>query len=561
MNQTKGSRAGQPWQRVWYGVMGFLILGYILMPFARTVLEALRTEDGYGLQTFQEFFSNPNQRAVLRNTIVLGISMVFTCGTIGILLALYMTFLGGRFKKLIHILLLSPMMVPGVITVIAFIQLYGESGVLTKAIQYALRLDRAPFVFQGYGAILFVITYTQYVYFYLNVYVALKYMDYAAVEAARSLGASRLRIFADIIWPVIRPAVLSSAVITFASGVSAFSAPNLIGGGFKVLSTQIVRSKANNHMEMASVQAVVLFCISIAVMLLIQYYSRRFGDMAGDRSPAAIPRDRRRGWLPALGRAVVLIQVLLILLPIAAIIYLSFVSTSSIMQDIFPRGFTLENYLTIFQKKRVLKPLLNSLQMSAMAVAAGLVLTVPSAYLIVRRGGKAGTLLKILLLLPSAMPASLVAINLINAFNHKNIFAFNRVLIGGFSIIPIAYTITALPMLLSSNEVAVRGLHPNLEEASRSLGADLRRTFASVILPNIAPGIAAGGILILIRMIGEYTMSALLYGVHNRPISISIITNMQEYNVGISLAYGVIVIAICYASLAVMFRLDKKRFM
>ena len=559
MRKTDQSRIFLP--LVWYGVMGFLLLGYILLPFVRTVLEALRAGDGYGLLNFHEFFSNPNQWTVAKNTILLGVSMVVTCGAIGILLALYMTFLCGRFKKLIHILLLSPMMVPGVITVIAFIQLYGESGVVTKAIQYALQLPSAPFMFQGYGAILFVITYTQYVYFYLNVYVALKYMDYAAIEAARSLGASWLQIFRDVIWPVIRPAVLTSVIITFASGVSAFSAPNLIGGGFKVLSTQIVRSKANNHMEMASVQVVVLFAISVTVMLLVRFYSRRFGSIAADRSQPAVPEGMRRGWLAVVGRIVVLIQILLILLPIAAIIYLSFVSTSSIMQDIFPRSFTLENYLTIFRKKRVLKPLINSLQMSVMAVAAGLVLTVPSAYLIVRRGGRAEGILRFALMLPSAMPASLVAINLINAFNQKSLFAFGQVLIGGYYIIPIAYVITALPMLLSSNEVAIQGLHPNLEEASRSLGADMGNTFARIILPNIAPGIMAGGILIFIRMIGEYTMSALLYGVHNRPISISIITNMQEYNVGISLAYGVIVILICYLSLALIFRLDDRRFL
>ncbi|MBO6163612.1 MAG: iron ABC transporter permease [Lachnospiraceae bacterium] len=559
MCKTDRSRTFLP--LVWYGVMGFLLLGYILLPFVRTVLEALRAGDGYGLLNFHEFFSNPNQWTVAKNTILLGVSMVVTCGAIGILLALYMTFLCGRFKKLIHILLLSPMMVPGVITVIAFIQLYGESGVVTKAIQYALQLPSAPFVFQGYGAILFVITYTQYVYFYLNVYVALKYMDYAAIEAARSLGASWLQIFRDVIWPVIRPAVFTSVIITFASGVSAFSAPNLIGGGFKVLSTQIVRSKANNHMEMASVQVVVLFAISVTVMLLVRFYSRRFGSIAADRSQPAVPEGMRRGWLAVLGRIVVLIQILLILLPIAAIIYLSFISTSSIMQDIFPHSFTLENYLTIFRKKRVLKPLINSLQMSVMAVAAGLVLTVPSAYLIVRRGGRAEGILRFALMLPSAMPASLVAINLINAFNQKSLFAFGQVLIGGYYIIPIAYVITALPMLLSSNEVAIQGLHPNLEEASRSLGADMGNTFARIILPNIAPGIMAGGILIFIRMIGEYTMSALLYGVHNRPISISIITNMQEYNVGISLAYGVIVILICYLSLALIFRLDDRRFL
>ena len=164
------------------------------------------------------------------------------------------------------------------------------------------------------------------------------------------------------------------------------------------------------------------------------------------------------------------------------------------MQEIFPHAFTLENYRVIFEKPRVLKPLLNSLKMSAIAVAVGLLITVPSSYMLVKYKNKFHTFLKVLLLLPWTMPASVVAINLINAFGQETI-------------------------------------------------------------------ILAGGVLVLIRTIGEYTMSALLYGVFNRPISISMVTNMQEYKVGISLAYGVIVIAICYVALAVIFKLDKKRFL
>ena len=62
-----------------------------------------------------------------------------------------------------------------------------------------------------------------------------------------------------------------------------------------------------------------------------------------------------------------------------------------------------------------------------------------------------------------------------------------------------------------------------------------------------------------IRTGGEYTMSALLYGVHNRPVSISIITNMQEYHIGISLAYGVLVIAVCAAVGLVNASLTRRR--
>ena len=546
---------------LWYLILGFLIIGYIIVPFFHTFMQALETDSGYGFDVFREFFQNPNQRKVIANTVLLGAAAVVTCGTIGIMLAMYMTFLAGKWKKFTHILLLSPMMIPGVITVISFIQLYGESGILTKGIQYLFHLEQVPFQFQGFGAIVFVVTYTQYVYFYLNVYVAMKYVDNSSIEAARSMGASWFQIFKDVIWPVITPAVLSSVIVTFASGISSFSAPNLIGGSFKVLSTQIVKSKANNHMEMASVQVVVLFFISMVVMLTIQYYQKRFENYASDRSTSIKPLEGKHSLLSFVGKTIVLLQILLILLPIITIVYLSFVPTSSIMQDIFPHTFTLENYLMIFQKTRVLKPLINSLKMSAMAVVWGIIITVPSAYMIVKYKGKFHTFLKVLLMLPWTMPASVVAINLINAFSQKSIFAFGNALIGGFYIIPIAYTINSIPLLLNSNEVAIMGLNKNLEEASKSLGANMAHTFLRVITPNIAPGIMAGGVLVLIRTLGEYTMSALLYGVFNRPISISMVTAMQEYKMGLSLAYGVLVILICYTALGIIFKLDKKRFL
>ena len=149
-----------------------------------------------------------------------------------------------RWKRLLHIILLTPMMIPGVIIVIAFIELYGESGILTNALRLLLRLDHPPFYLSGLPGILFVITYTQYVYFYLNVSVALKYVDRSAIDAAVSLGAGRFRIFRDAVLPVIRPALITSAMVTFVSGIGSFSAPNLIGGGYKVLSTQIHRSSA-----------------------------------------------------------------------------------------------------------------------------------------------------------------------------------------------------------------------------------------------------------------------------------------------------------------------------
>ena len=152
-----------------------------------------------------------------------------------------------------------------------------------------------------------------------------------------------------------------------------------------------------------------------------------------------------------MSRLIVFLQIVFIILPIVTIVYLSFTETSSIMQEIFPHAFTLENYRVIFEKPRVLKPLLNSLKMSAIAVAVGLLITVPSSYMLVKYKNKFHTFLKVLLLLPWTMPASVVAINLINAFGQETIFAFGQSLIGGFAILLIAYTIDRKSTRLNSS--------------------------------------------------------------------------------------------------------------
>lgn len=545
---------------LFYVVMLFLLIGYILYPMFNTLFQAFLKDGQFTIAIFQEYITNPNNLQVIKNTLWVGIGAVFCCGILGTGLAIYMTFSHHRFKKLLHILLLSPMMIPGVIIVIAFVQLYGESGIVTKALELIFHLEEAPYQLSGLPGILFVITYTQYVYFYLNVSVGLKYLDYSAVEAARSLGAGKLRVFCDTVLPTILPAIITSSIMTFASGIGAFTAPNLIGNGYKVLSTQIVRSKANYRMDIASVQVMILFAMSISVMLLLQYYKKKYSYTRSIRpSPFRVTYKKNSLFQIACGM-IVFVQLAFILVPIAGIIYLSFNTTHSIMTTIFPTEFTLENYLDIFRSDRVFQPLLNSLTMSLIAVFAGLLLTVPTSYLAYHhKKDKILSSIKYLTMIPWCMPASVIAINLINAFNVKNFFAFGEALIGGYAILPIGYTITALPLLLSSNDVAMESFNPALEEASSSLGVSKWHGIWHVVLPNIAPGIASGAILVFIRTIGEYTISALLYGVHNRPISISMITNMQEFHVGISMSYGVIVIAISYLALALIFKLDKRQ--
>jgi len=539
---------------LFYIVAFTLILGYIIIPLLNTIKSSFNTQDGYNINNYTQYFANKSNLIVVNNTFFLGIMTVLICGIIGTILAFYTSLVDIKNKKLLHTLLLSPMMVPGVIIVISFIQLYGESGIITKAIQIFFGLENIPFKFNGVKGILFVHAYTQYVYFYLNVSVALKYLDASTIEAARSFGASKVKIFFTIILPSILPAILSSSIVTFISGISSFSAPNLIGGKFRVLSTQILLSKANNHMHIASVQVVILLIMGLSMLLLIRYYEKKYSMATSLRSVSLKPIKLNNKLVKLALNLLIITIVTLILLPIIAIFVLSFVKPGSWMVEIFPKEYSLGNYIKLATKPRVLQPFKNSIFMSIITVFAGVAISLPIAFIISKKKSNLNSLLEVTAMLPWAMPASTIAINLINAFNVKNVFAFNQVLIGRYWILPIAYIITIVPLMLRTNLIALYKFNNDLEDASKSLGAGSIRTFFKITVPIIMPAVISGASVAFIRTLGEYTMSALLYGVSNKPLSIAMVNAMQEFDIGLSMAYGVITILICTTVTAMLNR-------
>lgn len=334
--------------------LGLIYLGitFIVYPIGNIFRISLLSSDGnLSLSQYIAFFSTPVMITALKNTIKVGILTVITCMLVGVFMAFYTQYYKTRFAKLINIILLTPFVLPGVIIVIAFIQLYSEMGIINQALKLLLNLEKPPIKFFGINGIIFVHAFTQYIYFYINTKIALRFLDYSAVESARSLGASKFQVFKDIIFPHLKPAILTSAFMTFATGVSSFSAPYLIGSGYRMMSTQILQSKMNNQMQMASVQVVLLMGISVITMLLYNFYSKQNIVAKNTRNINMKKVVIKNKSLSLAMNLCAYLIILFIITPILGIVVLSFADSSSWMMKIFPDEFTLENYKRIFCKK------------------------------------------------------------------------------------------------------------------------------------------------------------------------------------------------------------------
>lgn len=494
-----------------------------------------------GLGHWREFAASPADREALWTSLVIAVASVFASLAIGVPLA----FLLGRFefpgRRLLRAVATLPAALPPLVGVIAFLFLYGESGLVTRAVQRALGMAEAPWRLKGIGAIVFVHAYTMYVYVFLFVSAGLERFDATLDEAASGLGASTWQRLRRVTLPLLMPAVAGSALLVFMNALGSFSAPYVFGGGLRVLSTQILASKTNGAMGLAYVETTVLALSAVAGLVLFRWLDRkRRYTLAskGGRSRRMIS-SRRIQILTTIASAIIVIA---LVLPHLMVILVSFARDGAWTTQVLPPEYTLENYRRLFTESELWKPITNSVSMALIATAANLVVCFIAAYLIVLRRFGARGLLELLVALPWAIPATAIALGLAATFNRNDLLTARVLLVGTFWILPVAYFIRDIPLVASAVESSLRQMDASLEDAARGLGASWLMTMRRVVLPAARPGLIAGGLLAAVTAVGEFVASVVLYTHSNRPISMEILAQLRALAFGTAAAYSVLLI-------------------
>jgi iron(III) transport system permease protein len=150
--------------------------------------------------------------------------------------------------------------------------------------------------------------------------------------------------------------------------------------------------------------------------------------------------------------------------------------------------------------------------------------------------------------LPWALPGTVLAIALATTFSLSAPWAGRFVLVGTAWILVMAYALRVLPLTGRAALAGFRQLDPSLEEAAASLGAGVWRTFRRVTLPSLLPAIAAGASLAFVTGLGEFVASIVLYTHRTRPISIEILSQLRDFDLGAAAAYGVLLMLLVAAA-------------
>jgi iron(III) transport system permease protein len=527
-----------------------LLLWLIVYPLVLVLVGGFRGADGWTLDFVRQFLERRNEAQALWGSLWISLATVVLAGAIGIPLA----FLFSRYdfpgRRIVGSLVALPAVLPPLVGVVAFLFLYGESGFVSLLIQRLFRLDTPPWQLQGAGAILLVHAYSMYVYFYLFTRAGLAGLDASVFEAAASLGAGRWRTLRRVVLPLLMPALAGGALLTFMTALASFSAPYIFGGGFRVMTTQIVATRLNGDDQLAMIETVSLTLIALVALWLLRG-TAAFESSAGGRkgvAPALMPVKRPAARLIAglLGWGLAL----LLLLPHLTLLLVSFVPVGTWTTEPLPPAYTWRNYLTLIEDPVRARPLLNSLWLASVATIGAVSIALAAGVLSVRRRARFGRTIEGLLALPWAVPGTVFAIALATTFSVHAPLAGRFILVGTLWLLPFAYLVRNLPITSRAILAGFRALDPSLDEAAATLGAGRWRTLRRVTLPLLRPAIVAGASLAFVTAFGDFVTSIMLYTYDTRPISLEILSSLRQSDVGVAAAYGVVLMAISAAVFA-----------
>jgi thiamine transport system permease protein len=313
------------------------------------------------------------------------------------------------------------------------------------------------------------------------------HLDPHQEEAARVLGASRVRAFTRVTLPALRPAVLAAASITFLFTFTSFGVILVLGGPTRAtLETEIYRQTAQ-LLDLRTAAALSILQLVAVVVLLVaagRFQGRRAVAL-GLRATAATARSVRSVGERALLGANLALMLILLGVPMAVLVARSFATDDGPGFDFYRALGELRSGSVLFVPP--VDAVVNSLLFATVATAIALVVGGLAAFAVVRH--RTGRALQAALALPLGISAVTVGFGFLIALDEGPLD-----LRTSWIIVPIAHALIAIPFVVWLVTPLLSSIDPRLREAAAVLGASPRRVWREVDLPIVgrAFAIAAG---------------------------------------------------------------------
>jgi spermidine/putrescine transport system permease protein len=216
---------------LWLTAAIFLPLSAMAFFSFMTDLPLTGKDWSFTLANYAAFFSEGLYATLLLSSLRLGLEVTLWCALIGFPAAYVLAkVIKGRSREAIFLLVILPFWSNGLVRIFSWAMVLREGGILDTALNAVLPFRISIDLMYSYPAVIIGLVHSYVPYMVLTCYLTLQAIDDSLIEAARSLGASRLQVLRRLIVPLSMPGLIAGAVLIFVPVVGSFMEPRILGG-------------------------------------------------------------------------------------------------------------------------------------------------------------------------------------------------------------------------------------------------------------------------------------------------------------------------------------------
>jgi len=450
----------------------FLIVGvFIAFPLYQAFRLTVLKDGVFSFEVWKFVLSNRNYMQALWGSIMLGVLTATASTLIGFLFAFTLTRTNVRGKKFFATMATLPVISPPFSLTLSLILLFGSYGLITRRIFGFTNVD-----IYGLDGLVIVQTMGMFPIAFMVLSGVLEAIDSTFEEAAMNLKASRWKVFSTVTLPLSVPGIASAWLLVFTNSIADFANPLILAGKYKVLSVEAYMEVTGmNHLDIGATLSILLLIPTFLAFGLQRYWISKKSYVTVTGKPSGRILE-----VVSPGVKRILFLLMTVISGFLLSLYATIVAGCFVKNWGIDYGFTLDNIVEALQRGK--DAIGDTTLLAAIATPIAGLLAMIVAMIIVRKRFPGKGFMQVLVMIPYAVPGTLVGISFIIAFNKPPLL-----LVGTAAIIVINYIIRELPVGVESGIATLRQIDPSIEEAAQSLGADTATVFRTIVLPLIRP--------------------------------------------------------------------------
>ena len=542
--------------------IGLFLIVFLIVPVVTVVIVAFQDPNTGELTliNFVDFFNTSLFRESFFNSLYVATMSVVLSTIIAMPLAYFTTRFNFGGAALIQTLGIIPLIMPPFVGAVAMLLLFGDNGSVNLLVDEWFGFT-IPFM-KGLNGVILVESIHYFPFILINLSAALLNIDRSMEESAQNLGASGLRLFRRIVFPLAMPGYVAGASLVFLKVFDDLGTPLLLNINNMLAPQAYLRiSSIGISDPMGYVISVILVAFSL-FSLWVAFLALKGKDYATvQKGGGGLMKRDLKTWEKVGCYAVIILILLMVLSPHIGLALLSFGTVWS--YSVLPDAFTIAHYENMFRTAG--QYISNTLLYAGLAATIDVVLGTAIAYLVWRTGVLGRKWLDYIAMGAVAVPGVVLGIGYLRTFVEFNVPIVDKPLASWWVIIVIALAIRRLPYALRACTAALQQVSVMLEEAAENLGATKLNTVRRVVVPLMTGGILAGFITSFATASVELSATIMLVSAESdAPLAFGIYEFMQSAaGRGPGAALGMVAVLIVgiatYVSHRVIERTEKQR--